>query len=120
MTFFQSNRKIRFAIQPIIRLGLNQLNHRGLDGELNKDTETFDFVIFLLQKYLGDAHEIRLCCVFDMFQAMLLEMVRSMSWFYRMVKAQCISGCTFESRQESFYLAFFLLQKYLGGAHEIR
>jgi hypothetical protein len=30
------------------------------------------------------------------------------------------SGCTFESRQETFYLAFFLLQKYVGGAHEIR
>ena len=74
----------------------------------------------MLQKYLGDAYKIRLSSVFEMFQAMLLEMVRSMSRFYRMVKAQCISGWTFESRQETFYLAFFLLQKYLGDAHDIR
>jgi len=73
----------------MIRLGLNQLNHRGLDGELNKDTETFAFMIFLLQKYLGAAHEIRLSRVFEMFRAMFLEMVRSMSRFYRMVKVQC-------------------------------
>ena len=49
------------AIEP------HQLNHRGLDGELNKDSETLAFVIFLFQKYLGDAHDIRLSHVFETF-----------------------------------------------------
>ena len=85
----------------------NSTSHHGLDGELNKDAKTIAFVIFLLQKYLGDAHEIRLSRVFEMFQAKLLEMVRSMSRFYRMVKAQCkVVAPSSLGRKHSIWLSF--------------
>jgi hypothetical protein len=60
-----------------------------------------------LLKYLGDADEIRLSRVFEMFQAKLLEMVRSMSRFYRMVKAQCkVVAPSSLGRKHSIWLSF--------------